>query len=428
MDVTGNRPPVGGFPPNITLEVAERQIVPGETARFPFITYTQQDAPSIHDFDIASDNPNFNPAWAHIVRSTDTLPARYSLEIRPTGIRRSQYGKYPLHLHWGKPRAPSHAEGRCMLIIKPCVRLTVKPILQVWPTGSLSLSLENCGGTGIDVSISLRHHGSSWSKGWDFELNAEEGPFEFSEKFDPPTDSRRGEFDLDISAEGVSLIHMKVQAKHLLISRKLVITTAVVLAGAAIGTTLAVAGARTTLISQSITFTSAPPASPAPGATYAVAATGGPSGNPVTFTIDPPSTSVCSNSGATVTFKQPGSCVIDASQAGNAKYQPAPQAQQTITVSNVTKQAQSITFTSKPSPSGYFAGDTYDVAATGGPSGNPVTFTIDPPSTSVCSNSGATVTFKQPGSCVIDASQAGNAKYQPAPQAQQTITVNPPIG
>jgi hypothetical protein len=28
------------------------------------------------------------------------------------------------------------------------------------------------------------------------------------------------------------------------------------------------------------------------------------------------------------------------------------------------------------------------------------------------------VTFNQPGSCVIDANHAGNAKYQPAPQTQ----------
>jgi len=131
MDLTSSRLPAGGFPPDVTLEVAELQIVPGETARFPFTAYTEHGAPSIHDFDVASDNPNFNPAWAHIVRSTDTFPARYTLEIHPTGILRSQYGKYPLHLHWGRPGTSRHAEGRCALIIKPCVRLTVKPTLQV---------------------------------------------------------------------------------------------------------------------------------------------------------------------------------------------------------------------------------------------------------------------------------------------------------
>jgi hypothetical protein len=45
-----------------------------------------------------------------------------------------------------------------------------------------------------------------------------------------------------------------------------------------------------------------------------------------------------------------------------------------------------------------------DAAATGGGSGNPVTFSIDPSSTgSAYTISGSTVTFGQPGSCVIDA-------------------------
>jgi hypothetical protein len=421
MNVTGSQLPAGAPAPDVTLEIAELQVVPGETARFPFVARAEQGTPSVHDFDVASDNPNFNPAWAHIVRSTDTLPAHYTLEIRPIGIRRSQYGAYPLRLYWGSPGTRRHAEGRCTLIIKPCIRLTVKPTLQIWPTGTISLSLENCGNTGVEVSISVRHHGSSWSKGWEFELKAGEGPFEFSEKFDPPTGTRRGEFELDISAEGVSLIRMQVQAKHLLISRKLVITTAVLLAGAAIGTTLAVAGASTTLISQSITFTSAPPASPAPGETYRVAATGGASGNPVTFTIDPPNTPICSVSGSTVTFNQPGSCVIDANQAGNAKYQPAPQAQQTITVSSAAKQTQSITFT--PPASGPVGGRAA-LSATGGGSGNPVVFSVDSSSGSgVCSVSGTTVSYTAVGSCVIDANQAGNTTYADAPQVQGTINV-----
>ena len=54
-----------------------------------------------------------------------------------------------------------------------------------------------------------------------------------------------------------------------------------------------------------------------------------------------------------------------------------------------------------------------------------MTFSIDPSSTnSACSISGSLVTFGQPGNCVIDANQAGNAKYQAAPQAQQTVRVN----
>jgi hypothetical protein len=426
MNIDGSRHPAGGFLPYVTLEVAERQIVPGETARFPFIVHTEQRPPSIHDFNITSDNPNFNPAWAHIVRSTenDTLTAQYNLEIRPADIRRSLYGTYPLRLNRGGPGTPRHAEGRCTLIIKPCVRLTVKPTLEIWPTGTVSMSLENCGGAGIDVSISIGHHGSDWSKGWEFELQAGEGPFKFSEKFDPPTGTRRGEFELDISAEGVSLIRMRMRAGHLIISRKLIITTAIVLAGAAIGTALAVAGASTALVSQSIIFTSVPPASPATGDTYRVAAKGGASGNPVTFTIDSPSTSICSISGSTVTFNQPGSCVIDADEAGNAKYRPAPQVQQAITVGGNAKRAQSISFT--PPAAGSMGGSA-TLSATGGGSGNPVVFSVDSSTAAgVCNVAGTnstTVNYAVPGSCVIDANQAGNGTYAAAPQVQGTISV-----
>ena len=54
--------------------------------------------------------------------------------------------------------------------------------------------------------------------------------------------------------------------------------------------------------------------------------------------------------------------------------------------------AQTITFTSTPNGA-YFPGDTYVVTATGGRSGNPVTYSIDPSSTWVCSVSGSTVTI-----------------------------------
>ena len=86
---------------------------------------------------------------------------------------------------------------------------------------------------------------------------------------------------------------------------------------------------------QAITFTSTPPASPVVGGTYVVSATGGASGNPVTFVINAPSTSVCSISGSVVTFDHPGSCVIDAYQDGNADYLLA-QARQTLTVGKAT--------------------------------------------------------------------------------------------
>jgi Bacterial Ig domain/Cadherin-like domain len=172
---------------------------------------------------------------------------------------------------------------------------------------------------------------------------------------------------------------------------------------------------------QTITFTStAPPGAKVGGPTYTVMATAS-SGLTVTFTIDAVAASVCSISGSTVSFTAGGTCVIDANQAGNANYNAAPQVQQSFPVA---KADQTINFTSTP-PTTAKIGDTYTVSATA-TSGLAVTITIDASATSVCSISGSLVTFNAGGSCVIDANQAGNASYNPAPQVQQSVYVNMP--
>jgi hypothetical protein len=69
-------------------------------------------------------------------------------------------------------------------------------------------------------------------------------------------------------------------------------------------------------------------------------------------------------------------------------------------------------------------GESATLKATGGASGNPVVFSVDSSSgAGVCSVSGTTVTYFKAGTCVIDANQAGNALYSPAPQVTQSITV-----
>jgi len=86
--------------------------------------------------------------------------------------------------------------------------------------------------------------------------------------------------------------------------------------------------------------------------------------------------------------------------------------------------AQAISFTSTQPSQALVGGPTYAVSATGGASGNPVTFTIDPSSTSGCHISGSTVSFASPsGTCEIDANQAGNTQYGAAPQVKQSFTV-----
>jgi hypothetical protein len=316
---------------NIVVEVPEREVVPRETARFPFSVRGGERSYSIHEFSVSSDNPNFDPRWAHIVKETDGMRSpRYILEIRPANISRGQYGTYPIWIRCDAPGAPHPAVGRCTLIIRPCVRLIGKPAFRTWPGGVLSMSLENCSGAGIDVSVSVSHHGSSWSKGWEFELETEDGPFKFKETFEPPADGAGGKFELEVSAGGFSLIQMPIRPRNIVPTPKLALTAAVVLIAAAVGITLAkVLPPGPALTAQSISFTSEP-SSTLVDAPYGVTARGGGSGNPVTFSSGSPD--VCSVSGATVTFIKPGDCVIDANQAGNDKYSPAPQAEQKIIV------------------------------------------------------------------------------------------------
>jgi uncharacterized repeat protein (TIGR02543 family) len=138
--------------------------------------------------------------------------------------------------------------------------------------------------------------------------------------------------------------------------------------------------------------------------------------------VDSASTGVCTLSGSTspttVTYTTAGSCVIDASQAGNGTYAAA-QAKQTITV---TLKPQSISF---DAPSSGTVGGSAGVSATAS-SGLPVTLMVDSASARVCtlssSTSPSTVTYNNSGSCVIDGSQAGNGTYAAA-QAKQIITV-----
>ncbi|HXQ43786.1 MAG TPA: choice-of-anchor Q domain-containing protein [Acidimicrobiales bacterium] len=86
---------------------------------------------------------------------------------------------------------------------------------------------------------------------------------------------------------------------------------------------------------------------------------------------------------------------------------------------------QTIVFASTPPPDAVVGGPSYSVSATGGASGNPVLFSVDATASSVCSISGSTVSFIGPGTCVLDANQAGNATYGAAVQVQQSFRVAP---
>jgi hypothetical protein len=171
----------------------------------------------------------------------------------------------------------------------------------------------------------------------------------------------------------------------------------------------------TVLVPQTISFTTSPPATAAYKSSFTVAATGGASGNAVTFT----SSGVCTNSGAVYTMTSgTGTCSVIANQAGNATYAAAAQVTKTVTAALVP---QAITFTtSSPTSAAYKT--SFTVAATGGASGNAVTFT----SSGACTNSGATYTMtSSTGTCTVIANQAGNTNYAAAAQVTKTSTATP---
>lgn len=96
------------------------------------------------------------------------------------------------------------------------------------------------------------------------------------------------------------------------------------------------------------------------------------------------------------------------------------------TTSTAVIGAQSITFSP---PAVATVGDSGTPSATGGDSGNPVTFTIDPATTNnACTLSGTVpdkVSYNHVGNCVLDANQAGNTDFAPAPQVSGTTAVGP---
>jgi hypothetical protein len=169
--------------------------------------------------------------------------------------------------------------------------------------------------------------------------------------------------------------------------------------------------------SQTVNIASSAPAATV-GTTYTPTATAT-SGLPVTVTIDSTSSANCTIIAGVVTFTAVGSCVIDANQDGNVNYSPALQVQQSVTVG---KGSQTITFGSSAPVGPTVGGPTYGASATSD-SGLTVALTIDPTAASVCSNSGATVSFTGVGTCIVDANQAGNTNYSAATQAEQSFAV-----
>ena len=178
-----------------------------------------------------------------------------------------------------------------------------------------------------------------------------------------------------------------------------------------------VAGALTiNKASQTITgFAPSSPITYSSGGTFTLSATGGASGNAVIFGSTTPS--VCTVSGSTATIVSAGTCSLTADQAGNGNYEAASQVIANVVIN---KASQTIIFGALAAKT--FGDADFTVSATGGASGNPVTFSSQ--TTPVCTVSGNTVHIMAAGSCTIRASQAGNANYDASADVDQSFTIN----
>jgi hypothetical protein len=168
-------------------------------------------------------------------------------------------------------------------------------------------------------------------------------------------------------------------------------------------------------VAQTIAFNDSLPASViySSGLTYTISATGGGSGNAVTFSAAGPATLT----GSSLVITGSGTVTITANQAGNANYADATQVTQSIVVNQV---AQTINFTAPASPVSYGIAP-ITLSATGGASGNAVVFSVVSGPATV---SGSTLTITGAGTVVVAANQAGNTNYAAPTQVTQSIVVN----
>jgi hypothetical protein len=165
---------------------------------------------------------------------------------------------------------------------------------------------------------------------------------------------------------------------------------------------------------QSVSIDSPAPSDPRVDGSYTVSASST-SGRAVTLSLDAP-TNACTLTGSVVSFLHVGPCVVTATQAGDADLAEA-SGSQSMTVGKATQTIAMV----PDAPSTGEVGGHYDFTATGGASGNDVVVTSA--NTDVCGVVGSTVTFLNPGTCVVSANQAGNDDYEAAPAFGVSINV-----
>jgi hypothetical protein len=141
------------------------------------------------------------------------------------------------------------------------------------------------------------------------------------------------------------------------------------------------------------------------------------SGLAVTYTSTTPT--VCTVSGATASSLVSGTCTIEATQAGNGAYGPATPVSRSFWVNHA---AQTIAF---PNPGPQTGVSSLTLTATAS-SSLTVTFASTTPTVCTVAPGANTASLLINGTCTIQATQAGNTAYGPAPAVSQSFTVSAP--
>ena len=128
---------------------------------------------------------------------------------------------------------------------------------------------------------------------------------------------------------------------------------------------------------------------------------------------------VCSVNNGVVTLNGvTGVCTITATQTGNSKYLPAADVPNSFNVSDPSKQNQTIRFDNLPATVAEGASVNLSASAT---SGLTVTFLSLTPA--VCVVDGVVANTLAAGTCTIQAAQAGDNQFNPAPGVTKSVTV-----
>ncbi len=142
------------------------------------------------------------------------------------------------------------------------------------------------------------------------------------------------------------------------------------------------------------------------------------SGLTVSFSSATPAVCTVTSAGS-LSLVGTGTCTINANQAGDASYEPAPEVSQSFVVSAAV---QVITgFVANPANPVYAPNGTFSVTATPGASTSPVVFASTSPS--VCTVNASTVTMLSAGNCSLTANQGGDANYTAAPQVALDVVI-----